>query len=204
MSTLTPEYLNGVDEPAHDSRSGPVSPSAAEPVGAAGVITDHERHADSERLVAPAPETWRAGISPEQEHEHQALLKMVRNSLRQAERIAAQLRKANTRLVCTSISSSAACTLVAGITAASGPLVREGPDGWRLACIVSAILAFVATVCIGVGQQLRINDRLSTANRCVGRLRSLDVIITTNSRSWEEATKEYAEIEQTFPEFCGS
>jgi hypothetical protein len=139
--------------------------------------------------------------TPEQE-DRRALQEMVKNSLREAERIASQLRKTNTRLVFAGISSSAACTLFAGLTAARGPLLREGPAGWRLACIISAILAFAATLCIGLDQQLRINDRLSTAYRCVGRLRSLEVIITTGGRSWQEVTSEYAEIEGAFPEYC--
>jgi hypothetical protein len=127
---------------------------------------------------------------------------MVTRSLRQAENVTSELRKTNTRLVFGAISSSAACTLFAGITAARGPLIGQGTDGWRLACVISAVLAFAATLCIGLSQQLKIGDLLSTANRCVGKLRSLDVVITTGGRSWEEVTNEYAEIEEAFPEYC--
>lgn len=34
-------------------------------------------------------------------------------------------------------------------------------------------------------------DRLMQGNQCVGRLLILDLAITTGSRSWEEAAKEY-------------
>ena len=141
-------------------------------------------------------------VPPDHPERHQALLDMVTNSLRKAERLAAELRRKNTRLVVAGISSSALCALFAGITAARGPLIGTGPDGWRLACTISAVLAFGTTLCIGLSQQLGISDRLSTANQCVGRLRSLGVTITTSSRRWEDVTNEYAEIEQTFPEYC--
>jgi hypothetical protein len=143
-----------------------------------------------------------ATISGEARDRRAAVQAMVMHSLVQAEGIASELRKTNTRLVFAGISSSAACTLVAGITAARGPFIGEGPPGWKLACIVSAVLAFGATLSIGLGQQLRISDRLSSANRCVGRLRSLDVYIAAGSRTLEEVTNEFAEIEEAFPEFC--
>jgi hypothetical protein len=78
--------------------------------------------------------------------DRQVLVGKVRDSLRKTEAVAHELRKTDRRLVVTSISSSAACTLVAGVTAAQGPMLMTGIPGWRLACIVSAGLAFVATV----------------------------------------------------------
>ena len=142
-------------------------------------------------------------MSTEPKQDTQALSKRVMASLRKADKIVSGLRKTNTRIVIASISCSAASTLVAGITAAQGPVVGEGTEGWRLACTVAAVLAFITTVATGLGQQLRISDRLSEANQCIGKLRSLDVAITTNSRDWEEIAKEYQEIAQTFPELIG-
>jgi hypothetical protein len=136
----------------------------------------------------------------EQLEDHQALLTKVTKSRQKAERIGSRLQTANVRLIFVSLSSSAACTLAAGITAANGPLIGEGSDGWRLACITSAVLSFVATLFIGLSQHLRIGDRLSMINQCLGRLRSLDVIITTGSRPLDDVIKEYAEIAEAFPE----
>jgi len=143
-----------------------------------------------------------AGASPERGGDRIALLEMVTTSLRKAEKIAAELRRKNTLLVLTGISSSALCTLVAGFTAAQGPVGGQRPTSWRLACLVAAVLAFLATLSIGLGQQLRISDRLSGANQAIGRLRSLDVLIVTSSRDWEEISQAYAEIEAAFPEYC--
>jgi len=132
--------------------------------------------------------------------DHQALAQTVKASLRKAEKIVFGLRHTHTRLLIAGIVSSAATTLVAGITAAQGPIVGDGTEGWRIACIVAAIFAFASTVCIGLNQQLKISDRLLTGTQCVGRLKSLDVGISISSRAWEEVTKEYEEIAKTYPE----
>ena len=137
------------------------------------------------------------------EHDRQdsgALAGRVRDSIRKAEGVVADLRKIHTRLTTTTIVSSAASTLVAGITAAAGPVVGEGPEGWRMACIIAAVLAFVSTVGTGIGQGQRIGDRLAEGSQCVGRLRYLDVTITTGSRSWEAIGQEYEEIAKLYPE----
>ncbi len=129
-----------------------------------------------------------------------ALGQRVRASLQKTEERTAGLRKANTRLLVSGMASSAASTLVAGITAAQGPIIGEGAEGWRVACIVAAVFGFVATVCTGLTQQLKISDRLSKGNQCLGKLRSLDLAITTSSRSWEEIIQEYQEIVKGYPE----
>jgi hypothetical protein len=79
-------------------------------------------------------------------------------------------------------------------------MLMTGIPGWRLACIVSAGLAFVATVSGGIGQHMKIGDRLATVNQCAGRLRSLDVVASMGSREWREITDEYADIAKDFPE----
>jgi len=101
----------------------------------------------------------------------------------------------------TGIASSAGSTLVAGVTAATGPLVGQGDAGWRLACIVAAVFAFVATMSTGLKQQLRFSDRLAKGAQCVGKLRALDVTITTGNQDWQEIANEYKEIAKTYPEF---
>ena len=131
---------------------------------------------------------------------HKELIKSVKESLQKAEGIIAGYKKTNTRLLATTIVSSSASTLVAGITAALGPVVGDGTEGWRLACIIAAILGFVSTVSIGLGQQLKISDRLSAGKQGIGKLRYLDVIITTGSKNWEEIAKEYEGIAKAYPE----
>ena len=133
-------------------------------------------------------------MSKESMQDRTALAQRVKASLQKAEGIVSGLRKANARLLITGMASSAASTLVAGITAAQGPVVGEGIEGWRVACIVAAVFGFVSTVSTGLTQQLKISDRLSKGTQCVGRLKSLDIVIATGSRAWEEIVKEYEEI----------
>lgn len=132
---------------------------------------------------------------------HDALAQSVKASLNQAEKRVSNLRQSNTRLIMTGIASSAGSTLVAGVTAATGPLVGTGDAGWRLACIVAAVFAFIATVSTGMKQQLKISDRLAKGAQCVGKLRALDVTISTGNQDWQEIANEYKEIAKTYPEF---
>jgi len=74
----------------------------------------------------------------------------LKASIHKAEGLVNGSQKANTRLLSTTIVSSAAATLVAGVTAAIGPVVGEGTEGWRMACIVAAVFGFVSTVSTGM------------------------------------------------------
>jgi hypothetical protein len=132
--------------------------------------------------------------------DHTAIAKMVSDSLQKARGHVSGLRKTNTRLMSANIVCSASATLVAGLTAATGPIVGAGPEGWRTSCIVAAILAFISTVSIGFIQQLKFEERLMMGTQCVGRLRELDLSIATGSQSWEEITREYSDIVKSFPE----
>jgi len=133
--------------------------------------------------------------------ENKKLSKSIEASLRKAERIVADFRKTNNRIVITSIVSSGTATLVAGLAAALGEGADIGTDGWRTACIIAAIFGFVSTVTTGISQQLKISDRLSEGKQCVGKLRYLNVATTTGRSNWEEISKEYEETVKTFPDF---
>lgn len=133
--------------------------------------------------------------------ENKKLSKSIEASLKKAEGMVAGFRKTNTRILITTIVSSGASTLVAGLAAAFGQAADIGTDGWRAACIVAAIFGFISTVSTGIGQQLKISDRLSEGKQCVGKLRYLNVAITTGRSNWEEISKEYEETVKTFPEF---
>lgn len=129
------------------------------------------------------------------------LLKSIEASLRKAEGMVSGFRKTNNRIMITAIISSGASTLVAGLTAAFGQAADIGTDGWRTACIIAAVFGFVSTVSTGINQQLKISDRLSEGKQCVGKLRYLNVAITTGGSNWEEISKEYEDTVKTFPEF---
>jgi hypothetical protein len=138
------------------------------------------------------------------DHERQNLLaQRVNGSLAKAEQNVTGLRKTNARLVIAGLSSSALATLVAGLTAAAGPLVGTGIPAWRLACVVAAIFAFIATISTGLHQQYKYEERLVEGNQCLGRLKALDVAIMTGRRSWDEISADYEDITRSYPEYLG-
>jgi len=115
--------------------------------------------------------------------------------------MAAGLRKTNRRLLVTSITSSAGSTLAAGVTAVTGPLIGAGIPGWRTACIVAALLAFISTITAGINQQLRYGERVSRGDQCVGKLQSLELTLSSGSSDWQVIATEYREIARRYPEF---
>lgn len=142
-------------------------------------------------------------MSGESQQNHDALARRIRQSLQKAERHASRLKNTNTRLLIFGVFNSGVSTLVTGVTAAGGPVVGEGIPGWRMACIVGAVFGFATTVSVGLNQQLKLGERLSEANQCLGRLKFLDVAIDTGSRTWAEISEEYEEILRTYPDIAG-
>ena len=142
-------------------------------------------------------------MSQELEQNQDALARRVRQSLKKAEQYASRVRTRNTRLLVLGVFNSGVSTLVTGVTAALGPVVGDGIPGWRLACAVGAVFGFATTVSVGLNQQLKLGERLSEANQCLGRLKFLDVAMETGSRSWTEISEEYEEILRTYPDIAG-
>ena len=132
--------------------------------------------------------------------DRESYTRRVKSSLNKAEAYASRLQTMNTRLLVVGLINSAGATLVAGVTAAGGPVVGEGIPGWRVACIVAAVLGFVSTVTIGLSQQLKISERLAEGKECLGKLRRIDLSIATGSRDWHEITDEYQSIVANYPD----
>jgi len=138
---------------------------------------------------------------PENEiKDRKKMTESVKASVQKAKDIVSGYQKTNNRLLTITIASSAVTTLVAGVTAATGQAAEIGTEGWMTACIIAAIFGFVSTVSTGLSQQLKMSDRLAEGRQGVGKLRYLEVVITTGSKSWEEITKEYEEIAKAYPE----
>jgi len=139
-------------------------------------------------------------MSKDRIEERRKVTESVKASLRKAGGIVSGYRKKKNRLLFTAMISSAAVTLVAGVTAAAGPVADTGTDGWRMACVIAAIFGFISTVSTGLSEQLKISDRISEGSEGIGKLKYLDVVITTGNKSWEEITEEYEEIAKAYPE----
>lgn len=132
--------------------------------------------------------------------QYQQLTARIQTSLRAAEGAVAGYQKRHNRLMATTIVSSAVSTLVAGVTAATGQAAQIGTEGWRTACIIAAIFGFISTLSTGFVQQLKTSDRLAEGKQCLGQLKSLEVVIATAGKSWDEVTREYQEIVRSFPD----
>jgi hypothetical protein len=151
------------------------------------------------RCGAGQPREGSDPMSSEANGNREAFVRRFRASLERAEGEVARLSKTNTRLLVASAVSSAVATLVTGITAAQGPIIGTGIPGWRLSCIVAAVFGFATTLSVALNQQLRIGDRLSRSNECLGRLKFVDFAVDTGSRPWDEVVREYEEIVRAYP-----
>ena len=125
----------------------------------------------------------------------------IRNNLKKVDKLVTSKRKANNRLLITGITTSAASTFIAGITAAGGPLIGTGLEGWRIACIIAAIFGFASTIVTGIGHQMKDSNQLTQGVECIGKLKILDVAILTGSKNWDEIISEYENLAAIYPEF---
>ncbi|MBI5953916.1 MAG: hypothetical protein HY865_19860 [Chloroflexi bacterium] len=130
----------------------------------------------------------------------------VRNSLGIARSRTAGFRKTDSQLFMANVIAPAVATLLGALTAAvggdnlfAGAATQGEGGGWQLACTLVAIFSFIGSVS-GLFKK-RFEERLAQGNQCVGKLLSLDLALTTGSRTFEEAAREYGEIVKAFPEF---
>lgn len=130
---------------------------------------------------------------------NQLLVQRVQDGLKKVDTETRQLRTTSARLTVGGLFTSAAATFVAGWTATAGPIIGEGIPGWRLACIVAAIFALLATIFSGLEQQLKFNDRLAEANQCLARLRALELNIATGRATPEGVAADYEDILRSYP-----
>ncbi len=133
-------------------------------------------------------------MQPPTNSRQQQLGQHVQASLRRAEAYTSGLRRTYTTLVVGGLVSSAASTLVAGGAALGGPAVGLATTGWQFFCVLAALLSFGTTVFVGIVQQLKLGERLPVGQLAVGRLRALDVALTTGSREWGDIAKDYEVI----------
>ncbi len=129
-----------------------------------------------------------------------AMLTRVRSSLSRAETRARRLRSQNARLIYSSLIASAVATVLAGLTAALGPLAGTGPRAWSVTCGVIAVFTAMAGVLSGIHQKLSVPEQLANAVTCAGRLRALEVALTVTMRDPTEVAREYEEVTARHPD----
>jgi hypothetical protein len=124
------------------------------------------------------------------------LLGMLRDALRRAELYCARTRRWDTRLLVISIICGGVATLLAGGTVIGGQRVLEAVGGWRVLCSIVALLAGSGTVAGALHESFQITTRLSSAERCVVRLRALDATIAASDLPIKDALETFQRISE--------
>jgi hypothetical protein len=137
-------------------------------------------------------------MATDTENPRSAMLSRIREHLTKVEKTASRLRRTNTSLILVSTAASAFAAILAGLTAARGPMVAQGTTGWKITCGVVALLSGCAGVFTGLHQKLAVTDRLSKTLDCAGKLRALEIALTINYRDPAEVSKEYQQIVSEF------
>ena len=137
--------------------------------------------------------------------ERELFAQSVKASLHKAQERAMGFRKTDTFLFVTSVVSPAMATLVAALTALiggntifPGAAAQVDDGGWKLACALVPVLAFIATVSSVFKKQA--DERVVQGNLCAGRLTALDAAVALSSHSWQQMTKEYEDIVKAYPD----
>ena len=130
--------------------------------------------------------------------------KEILDSLLKAQGQVLKLRKTNSRFIYISLIASVLATLIAGLTAFSGPIVGQGAPAWKWTCGIVAVFTATATVFTGLHKQLTVPERLAKATECVGKLKSVRISLENpdlKSSDKEEIIKEYKKIVEIYSEF---
>ena len=124
----------------------------------------------------------------------------ITENLGRVETRVTQLRRTNVRVTGLSLLLSTAATLLAGLTAAAGPLAGEGPPAWRWTCGIIAVVTAAAALTTGFQQRFQIPEQLARALACAGRLRGIELSLQLGRVAPEQAGHEYEQLIATYPE----
>lgn len=129
-----------------------------------------------------------------------ALLQRVRSDLESSERETLRLDRVNTRLISSSLVTSALATAIAGMTAAMGPLAGSGPPAWRWSCGAIAGVTALSGLLTGAHQRLNVAERLARVRACTGQLRALELAVGVRGQEAGEGLRRYEELVAQYPE----
>ncbi|MFZ1321685.1 MAG: hypothetical protein WAT71_09035 [Ignavibacteria bacterium] len=125
----------------------------------------------------------------------------IRESLLKSEKNYIKLRKTNSRYIMISLIASVLATLLAGLTAFTGPVAGEGAVAWKWTCGIVAVFTATATIFTGMHKQLSVSDHLTKSLECAGKLKSLSFTIQQEGYNKDEAVKEYRRILELYSEY---
>ena len=131
---------------------------------------------------------------PTEDAPKEAMLARIRDGLKKVEARAGSLRRTSSRLVWLSLIASAIATILAGATAAAGPLVGEGPPAWRFTCGGIAVLTGFSGLLTGAHQRFNVSEKLAGALACAGKLCSLELALAVTGRDVVDVAPEYEDV----------
>jgi hypothetical protein len=134
------------------------------------------------------------------ENTREFLLRRIREDLSRSQQQASRLGRVNGGLVTGILVTGAVTAGLAGVTAAQGPLVGQGPPAWRWTCGIVALISAMSTVLTGVHQRFTVAERLAKARACAAQLRALEFGLGQSNRDSVEAARQYEEILKQNPE----
>lgn len=129
------------------------------------------------------------------------MTKEIQESLLKSEINYIKLKKTNSRYIMISLIASVLATLLAGLTAFTGPVAGQGPVAWKWTCGIVAVCTATATIFTGMHKQLSVSDRLTKSLECTGKLKSLSFTVQQEDYNKEEAVKEYKRILELYSEY---
>jgi hypothetical protein len=135
-------------------------------------------------------------MSADKSQQRDELLNTVRDALRRAERYCAKTRRWDTLLLIVSIICGALATVLAGGTVIGGGRALEAVGGWRILCSIVALLTGSGTVAAALHKSFQITTRLSSAEKCVARLRALNAAISASDLPTENALETFQRISE--------
>lgn len=124
----------------------------------------------------------------------------IQEHLRRVERRAARLKRLNVQVIGLNLLFSSVATLLAGVTAAGGPLIGEGGPAWRWTCGIIAVVTAGAAFTTGLQQRFKVPEALARAFACAARLRSLELALQLSRLGPEEIGNEYDQLLTAYPE----
>jgi hypothetical protein len=135
-------------------------------------------------------------MAAEKSQQRDEFLTTVRDALRRAELYCARTRRWDTRLLIISIICGAVATILAGGTVIGGKAALDAVGGWRILCSVVALFTASGTVAGALHKSFQITTRLSSAEKCVARLRALDATIVASDLPIENALETFQRISE--------
>ncbi|MQA92409.1 MAG: hypothetical protein GEU90_19650 [Gemmatimonas sp.] len=124
----------------------------------------------------------------------------IHDNLQKIDRKADRLKRVNVQMQSGNLVLTTVATLLAGLTAATGPMVGEGTPAWRWTCGAIAVITAAAGLFAGFHQRFRLPEKLANTLSCAGRLRSLELGLRLTRLSPQEASHEYEQLIATYPE----